>query len=616
MNGGGPEAGDGVSERDGVTGGSVSEEVETGTPPESGADAVAAAPPATEGGDDADGGSGSGASRVAAGILSSRLLGFVRQALYAHFFGVSPHADVVEMAFRSPNLLQNLLGEGTVSASFIPIYSRLLEEGREEEAGRFAGAILGLLIAVAAVAVAVGVFFAEPIVAVLAPGFLADASDPAATVDRYALTVTCVRIVFPMAGVLVLSAWALGVLNSHRRFFLPYFAPVLWNVAILTALVGTAVAVLGDPFDGATVEAAGNLVRDDLLLAICWGAFAGGFLQFAVQLPLVFRQMEGFRLSLSTKVEGVKKAIRATGPVLAGRGVHQFSSYLDMVLASWLAAGAPSSLRYAQLLALLPVSLFGMSVAAAELPELSRLGKEDEERFTRRVTRSARQMLFLVLPTAVGYLAFGLLLVGLVYRRGAFGGSDQWLVYLVLAAYTLGLAATTQSRLLQNSFYAAGDTKTPAKVAVLRVVVGAVVAVPTMLLLDRYTVASVFEGVGAPAGAAFDATGSALYLGAVGLAVGSALGAWVELWALRRALSGRIPSLHLPVAAAGRMTALALAAALPAAGLWWLLAGQSALLVAPAVVALYASLYLGSAYLLGFDELDAWAGKFLRRFRG
>lgn len=600
-------SGGGTEPAEGAPGG-----VETGTPPESGAATVPTAAVGGEG-EAGDGGSGGGASRVAAGILSSRVLGFVRQALYAHFFGVSAHADVVETAFRSPNLLQNLLGEGTISASFIPIYSRMLEEGREEDAGRFAGAILGLLIAVAALAVAVGVFFAEPIVAVLAPGFLADASDPAATVDRYQLTVSCVRIVFPMAGVLVLSAWALGVLNSHRRFFLPYFAPVLWNVAILTALVGMATVLLGDPFSGVAVEAAGNTARDRLVLAICWGALAGGFLQFAVQLPLVARELKGFRLSLSTKIEGVKEAIRATGPVMAGRGVHQISSYLDLVLASWLAAGAPSSLRYAQLLALLPVSLFGMSVAAAELPELSRLGRQDEKRFVRRIERSARQMLFLVLPTAVGYLAFGLLLVGAVYRRGAFDGSDQWLVYLVLAAYTLGLAATTQSRLLQNSFYAAGDTKTPAKVAVLRVVAGAVVAVPTMMLLDQYSVAGVVEGLGTVSGGGLG--GSTLYLGAVGLAVGSAVAAWVELLALRASLRGRIETLRLPVAAAGRMIGLAAAAALPAAALWWFLAGRPTLLVAPAVVGLYAALYLVTAYLLGFDELDAWAGRFLRRFR-
>jgi len=558
--------------------------------------------------------SGSAAPRVAAGILSSRLLGFVRQALYAHFFGVSPHADVVETAFRSPNLLQNLLGEGTISASFIPVYSRLLAEGRERDAGRFAGAILGLLLAAVAAVVLLGVVFAEPLVALLAPGFLADAADPSMLVDRYQLTVSCVRIVFPMAGLLVLSAWCLGVLNSHRRFFLPYFAPVLWNLAILAGLLSTAWLLVSDPTSGAAVRNLSNATYDRLVFAVCWGALAGGVLQFGVQVPLVWREIRGFRLSLSTRVEGVREAVRATGPVLAGRGVHQFSSYLDLVLASLLAAGALSSLRYAQVLMLLPVSLFGMSVAAAELPELARLhgggAQEAAQRFAAfsgRVERSARQMLFLVLPTVVGYLAFGLPVVGAVYRRGAFGTEDQRLVYLILAAYTLGLAATTVSRLLQNSFYAAGDTATPAKIAVLRVSFSVAVALPAMFALDRLRIHQVW-GVAAPVGGA-----EALRLGAVGLALGSAVGAWIELAALRRGLGRRMPGIHLPVRDALRLLALALAAAPVGAAVWWLLAGRSPLLVAPAVVAVYALTYLGAARLLGFPELTAWTGRLHRR---
>ncbi|HUO86635.1 MAG TPA: murein biosynthesis integral membrane protein MurJ, partial [Thermoanaerobaculia bacterium] len=383
---------------------------------------LAAGGPATPEGPVTDGGAAprrSAASQVASGILASRLLGFVRQALYAHFFGVSAHADVLETAFRSPNLLQNLLGEGTISAGFIPIYSRMVAEGRHREAGRFAGAVLGLLIAIASGVALAGVLFAEPIVAVLAPGFLADADDPTAAVDRYPLAVACVRILFPMTGLLVLSAWALGVLNSHRRFFLAYFAPVVWNVAILATLTGVAVALVSDPTSGEVVAAMPAELRTRLLFAACWGALAGGALQFAVQLPVVFREMEGFRLRLSTKVEGVRAAFRATGPVLAGRGVGQISAYLDIVLASLLAIGAVSSLRYALVLYMLPVSLFGMSVAAAELPELARLGSEDRERFGRRLAGSLRQMSFLTVPTLVGYLAFGYLIVGAIYRRGA-----------------------------------------------------------------------------------------------------------------------------------------------------------------------------------------------------
>jgi putative peptidoglycan lipid II flippase len=212
-----------------------------------------------------------------------------------------------------------------------------------------------------------------------------------------------------------------------------------------------------------------------------------------------------------------------------------------------------------------------------------------------------------VLPTVVGYLAFGLPIVGAVYRRGAFGTEDQRLVYLILAAYTLGLAATTVSRLLQNSYYAAGDTATPAKIAVLRVGSSVAVAVPAMLALDHLHIHQVW-GVAAPIEGA-----EALRLGAVGLALGSAVGAWIELTALRRGLGRRLPGVHLPVKAALRLLALAVAAAPAGAAAWWLLAGRSLLLVTPAVVAAYAVAYLGAARLLGFPELTAWTGRLHRR---
>ena len=550
----------------------------------------------------------SAASQVAAGILSSRALGFVRTALYAHFLGVGPHADVLQTAFRSPNLLQNLLGEGTISAGFIPVYSRMLAEGRREEAGRFAGAVLGLLIAAAAGVALLGVVFAEPIVAVLATGYLTDAGDPAARIDRYPLAVTCVRILFPMTGLLVLSAWALGVLNSHRRFFVSYFAPVLWNVAILTGLVVAGYAVVGKPWSGEAVGGLSDEGRSRLLFAVCWAALVGGLLQFAVQLPFVFRQVRGFRLALSTRVEGVREALRASGPVLAGRGAYQLSAYLDLFLASWLAAGAPSSLQFAQVLYLLPVSLFGMSVAAAELPELARLGGGAAQDFGRRLEASLRQMTFLTLPTLVGYLGFGWLVVGAIYRRGAFGATDQWLVYLVLGAYSLGLLATTMARLLQNSFYAVGETRTPAKVAGVRVVASSAVAVPAMLLLDRYSVTSALGLAETP--------GHTLYLGALGLALGSAVGGWVELALLRVALGRRLSAPPLPWRAVARFAGLAAGAAVPAAVLWWLLpSGLRLEAAAAAVVGTYAAVYLVGAHLLGFEEMEAWGGRFLRRLR-
>ena len=541
-----------------------------------------------------------GAVAVALGILASRLIGLLRGRAFACYFGVGPHADVLSMALRAPNILQNLLGEGTLSAAFIPIYSRLLHEGKREEAGRFAGAIFGLLAATAGTLALLGVALAEPITSVLAPGFKWTGGGSA--VDRFELTVRAVRIIFPMTAFLVLSAWALGVLNSHRRFFLPYFAPVVWNMAIIGALVwvGGFRPGSGGPLSLAAL--------DRLLFAACWGALAGGVLQFAVQLPLVVRLMRGFRLSASPRVPGVPEALAAFGPVLAGRGVVQLAGYLDLFLASFLGAGAVGALTFAQTLYMLPISLFGMSVAAAELPELSRLRQEPGAagQLLARVRRSLRQMAFLNVPTFVGYLAFGFLLVGTLYRTGSFGAEDNWLVYLVLCGYTLGLLASTSSRLLQNTFYALGDTKAPARIAAARVAVSAGLGWALMEILDRYSVASL---VG------MDPAGKALRLGAVGLAVASGIGAWLELLLLRKALAGRVSGSFLPAREMGRMTGLAVAAAVPAALLGWLLPPLHVLLRTGIVVGSYAVLYLGLARFALPEELGFWIGRFGRRLR-
>jgi putative peptidoglycan lipid II flippase len=555
-----------------------------------------------------------GAASVGAGILLSRLSGLAREQAVAFFFGVGPHADALTAALRVPNALQNLLGEGALSAAFIPIYSRLLEADRREEAGRFAGAIFGLLLATAAGLALCGILLARPLVALLAPGFLADAGAMAAgraVVDRFALAVGAVRVLFPMTGCLVLSVWALGVLNSHRRFFLPYFAPVLWNSAMITALLlaGHAAGVwpAASSAGQGTGAAAGHLLaaaalRDRLLAAFCWGALAGGLLQFLVQLPLVTRVIRGFRFSFSTRVPGVREALAAWGPVVAGRGVVQIAGYVDLFLATLLATGAAGADRYAQMLYILPISLFGMSVAAAELPELSRLrGEAAAPALLARVRRALGAVAFLNVPTVVGYLAFGYLVVGAVYRRGSFGGADNGLVYLALCGYSTGILATTSSRLLQNTFYALADTRTPAKIAAQRVGAAALVAVPLMFWLDRFPVPPAF-GAQPP--------GQRLFLGVLGLSLASGVGAWLELARLRAALRRRLPAFELPWRDDLRILLLALAAAAPAALLWRLLPPSlSGLVKAVPVLLTYGVLYLVAGALAGRPELAEAAAR-------
>lgn len=557
-------------------------------------------------------GASTGASRaklVAVGILSSRLMGFVRERATAYFFGAGEHADVFRVALRAPNLLQNLLGEGTMSAAFIPVYSRMLQDGRPDAAGRFAGAIFGLLLAVVAVLVIGGILLAEQITTILQPGWTGDAAKVAAGeigVNRFDLAVRSIQITFPMTGALVLSAWALGVLNSHRRFLLPYSAPVLWNAAIIGALIFASIQVFDDPLGIGRLDVIPITTLNSLLFAGLTGALVGGVLQFAVQLPLVFRLMRGFRFSLSTRVEGVKQALRAFVPVLAGRGVYQISGYLDLLLAGFVAAGSIAALSYAQTLYMLPVSLFGMSVAASELPELSRLASQGPSAMVARLKRSWSQVLYPVVAATVAYIGFGFVAVSLLYRTGAFGLGETWLVTMVLAAYSLGLIATTSSRLLQNTFYALDDTKTPAKIAVARVVLSLAVGAGLMFWLDTFTLSEV---VGVPA------EGRPLRLGAVGLALGASAGAWLELFVLVRKLKARLPEVGFPMGRFFKMMGLAAGAAAPAAAFWlffptgllpvWLFSGL--------VLAIFGVLYLALGRAMGFEEGEAWLGRLLKK---
>jgi putative peptidoglycan lipid II flippase len=536
---------------------------------------------------------GAHAARVASGILLSRLSGLVREQLAAGYFALGVWADVYTVAMRLPNLLQSLLGDQALSAAFIPLYSKMLAEGRREESRRFAGAILGLLVMVAGGLALLGIVAARPLVAIAAPGFRGDAAKVAIgalPADRFALSVDQVRVLFPMAGLLVLAAWALAVLNSHRRFFLPYFAPVLWNVAIIAVLV-----VVGRRLGGPTM---GAEARSELLYAVAWGALLGGALQLLVQLPTVVRLLGGLPLSLSTRVTGVRQALAAFGPVVAGRGAVQLSGYIDVVLASLAAAGAASALRFGLTLYLLPVSLFATSVAVTELPEMSRL--DDAAARLLRLDAAWRQVWFLALPTTVGFLTFGWLVVDVVFRHGAFGVHDQLLVTVVLAAFTLGLLSATSTRLLQNVFYALHDTRYPARLAVVHVVVAAIVGATLMFWLDRYGVS---QWLGP------DPRGRELRLGAAGLGLGAAAGSWIELVLLARGARRKLPELRLPWRAIARMAALALAAAGLAGATWWLIAGGQRYVVAGVVLGTFAGAYLAAAALLEFPEMQAWSGR-------
>ncbi len=534
-----------------------------------------------------EGPSGSAASAtVAGGILLSRIAGLVRERVFAQFFGTSLYADVFRAGLRMPNVLQNLLGEGTLSASFIPVYAELLEQGKKEEAGRVAGAIFAILFMLAGILALIGILFSPLLVSIFLPGFEG---------ERRELSITVSRIIFPMTGVLVLSAWCLGVLNSHRHFFIPYFAPVLWNGAMIATLL-----LLG-----------GLLPSSGLVVALAWGALIGGALQFLIQLPWVLRLEKHFRLSLGRKLEGVREAVKNAGPAILGRGVVQVSGWVDMVLASLLAVGAVAAIGYAQTLYVLPVSLFGMSVAAAELPELSRRRTGAVEVLRERTREALTRVAFFVIPSFVGFVLLGDVIVAALYQTGEFGRTDTLLVHFTLIGYATGLVASTGTRLFSSTFFALRDTRTPAKFAAIRVATAAVLG---FVLMIQFEPVQIF-GMQIGPGLFSEARIGPRFLGAVGLALGAGLAAWLEWALLRRSLRRRIGSVGVGAGVIGRMFAAALAGAAVGWGVRWLLPAVHPIIAAVFILGAFGVVYFALAAALGLGEARLFFGRVQRLIR-
>jgi putative peptidoglycan lipid II flippase len=386
-----------------------------------------------------------------------------------------------------------------------------------------ASAVGSLLALAVSLVVLVGVLVTPILVSIFTPGFDG---------EKREATIRLARILFPGAGILVLSAWCLGVLNSHGRFFLSYAAPVLWNLAIIGSLLAFG--------SGASGYALAEIAA--------WGSVVGSALQFGVQLPAVVALLGGVTPSLRRGADAARTVIRNSVPVFVGRGVVQISAYVDTVIASLLPTGAVAGLSYAQVLYTLPVSLFGMSVSAAELPAMSSLTGTEEERAALLRTRlqgGLRQIAFFVVPSAVAFLALGDVVVGALYQTGAFTRAMTVYVWAILAGSAIGLLASTWGRLYASTYYALHDTKTPLRFGLVRValniVLGYLFAIPLTAQL-----------------------GIDPRWGVAGLALASGLAGWIELILLRRALERRLGPTSAPVPFLARLWGSAALAALVA----------------------------------------------------
>jgi putative peptidoglycan lipid II flippase len=511
---------------------------------------------------------------VGAGILISRIVGLIRQRVFSHYFGLSAAGDAFSAAFKIPNFLQNIFGEGALSASFIPVYAKLLAQGDEEEADRVANAVLGMLALITSLIVVAGVLATPYIIGVIAPGFQGETRE---------LTIRLVRILFPGAGLLVMSAWCLGVLNSHHRFFISYTAPVIWNVAIIGALL----------MFGARVG------QSQLAVYTAWGSVIGSGLQFGVQLPTVLALLRRLRPALGLANEHVKTVIRNFFPVFMSRGVVQISAFIDSMLASFLPTGSVNALMYAQSLYTLPVSLFGMAVSAAELPAMSRaIGSTDQiaEILRRRLEDGLKRIAFFIVPSSMAFVAQGDVIAAVLYQTGKFTHADANYIWGILAGSTVGLLASTLGRLYSSTYYALHDTRTPLRFAIVRVTLTTILGYLCALPLPRWL-------------------GIDPKWGVAGLTASAGIAGWIEFALLRRSLNRRIGRTGLSSAYVFKLWVAALIGADIGWALKLLLGEIHPIPLAAIVLGSYGIAYFAVGYFLELPEARAIIRRILRLVR-
>jgi putative peptidoglycan lipid II flippase len=499
---------------------------------------------------------------VAAGILISRLAGLARTRIFSHYFGQrSLAADAFNAAFRIPNLLQNLFGEGALSGSFIPVYAGLRTRGEADAAAEAARTFFALLSSVIAVLVLVGMIASPWITPLIVPGFGG---------GKRELTIRLVRILFPGAGFLVASAWCLGVLNSHGKFLLSYTAPVAWNAAMIATLLLFGRAHADD--------------LDRLALYLAWGSVGGSFLQLAVQWPFARAlTRRGGPLALS---KHVRQMARNFMPIAISRGAVQITGFIDQWIASFLPTGAVTGLTYAQQLYTLPVSLFGISVSASELPALSSVAARAEtDTLRRRIDAALERLTFFTVPSAVAFAALGDVIAGTLLQTGRFSAADSRIVWGILAGSAIGLVASTQSRLYGVAHYALHDTKTPLLYALIRLVFVAVLGyVCALILPPRLGIAPIW--------------------GTAGLTASAGVSGWIEFLLLRASLTRHVGATGLPASLMARLwTAASLAGAagfLVKRALPWSNPLARGAIVLPA----FAVVYVAIAFVLRVPVLD------------
>jgi len=389
--------------------------------------------------------------------MTSRILGLVRDQVLASMFGAGNAMDAFNVAFRIPNLVRDLFAEGAMSAAFVPVFMRQLASGDRSSAWRLGSNIINALLVVTGILVVLGVVFARPLVYALA-------ADYAAVPGKVELTVRLTRLMLPFLTLVALAAAMMGMLNSLHRFFIPALAPAMFNIATIVCalLLVPVMPQFGIP----------------PITAIAIGALIGGVAQVLLQVPLLRREGFTYTPVLNWKQEGLRRVLMLMGPGTIGLAATQVNVFINTVLATGQGTGAVSWLNYAFRLMYLPTGLFGVSIATATVPAVSRHAARDDEVGVRTTMADGLSLMMMMnVPATVGLIILAHPIVRVIFERRAFLPADTAATAAALQFYAIGLLGYSVVRIASPTFYALGDSRTPVYISIASVVANAVLNV-------------------------------------------------------------------------------------------------------------------------------------------
>jgi putative peptidoglycan lipid II flippase len=536
---------------------------------------------------------------VSIAVMFSRVLGLVREQVFAYYFGAGFIYDAYQVAFRIPNVLRDLFAEGALSAAFVKVFTDYQINKSEKEAWQLASMVMNALAVVLSVITILGILFSHQFIAIVADKF---------SPEKAALASTLTQIMFPFILLVALAAVAMGVLNTKGVFGVPASASTVFNISSLVLGLSLAYWLSGGgwekSFDKNALPSTG---AQWAIIGMAIGTLIGGAAQFLMQVPSLLKV--GFRFSpmLSFTDPGVRHVMRLMTPAILGTSAVQINVLVNTFFVSGIDGGV-SWLSYAFRLMQFPIGIFGVAVGTASVPVLSRMASEGRTKDFRDTLSTSLNLVFLMtLPSACGLIVLGEPIIRLIYERGAFGATSTSMTAWALAGYSIGLTGYAAIKVLSPAFYALDDAKTPMLIALASILVNG---------LASYLFRNWLSGVNVS-----DATPSGL--GHVGVALATSSVALVNFVALAFMMRRRIGRLN------GReifsaFTKIAVASAVMSAvayASYYLLsrqlgvAGIAAKLIEALIpIALAGIVFFGVAKALGVKELDRAYGAFARKF--